>query len=137
MNSCHDVRIVLQVWYVDRGWRHATIETRVYGLRSRSVSLCTFPLTEDEKLSWGETLGLWVRLISLGWRIPWDDQWVLTGISNDEEARELRSVHEPTYIITAVCRVDRVIRVTVVRCRLRECSYDPSSREHIRRGGSV
>ena len=73
--------------YVDGGGRvgYATTEAKICKLRLGTVPFCTFSITEDEKLSRRETLGLWIRLVPIGWRVTWDDQWVLTEVGNEEQ----------------------------------------------------
>lgn len=73
--------------YIDRSERlwYTTIETQVCELMFGPVPFCTFSMIEDEKLSRKKTLGLWVRLVPFGRRVTWKNQWILTGISNEEQ----------------------------------------------------
>lgn len=66
--------ILLRMRCVGRdGWlNHATTEPG-------PTSLCHFPssFTKSEILSQRVDLGWWIRLISFGWQVSWDNQWVL------------------------------------------------------------
>jgi len=76
----NDVHSELRIWCVDGDERsiRAPGDPRGYWLRSRPPSRCALPLTEDEVLTRRDDLGLWVRLIPVGWRVPWYNQRVLT-----------------------------------------------------------
>jgi len=75
-----DVHSIHRIWYAEGGERsvRATIDPRAHELRSRPASGCAFPLIEGEELIRREDLGLWVRLVPVGWRVSWYNEGELT-----------------------------------------------------------
>jgi len=74
----NDVQSIHRIWSAGERSICAATDPRAYELGSGPASRCAFPLTEDEELTRSEDLGLWVRLVPVGWRVSRYNQRVLT-----------------------------------------------------------